>query len=504
MAQLLRRLKTLGLVFLLGIGLAHPTLLVNAAPIPATNSSTPPPAADSSLADIKQKGTLVMGTSPNYPPYEFIANVDGKERIVGADIALGQRIAKDLGVRLVIKRMSFDSLLVALETGKIDMILSGFSATPERRQHVDFTDNYYVAKQYLIINKTDAGLYKNRRSFNGEKVGAVVGSIAADLVKEQMPGATLTGMENASDLVLALKAHKIAGIVKDSASAIAYAQADHSLAAVSGGFDSSSDASGNAIAVPKGSKSLTAAINQTIAKVQKNDAFAKQYLVTAAKYIDTGATRKSMWAYWPYFAKGVGYTVGISLVAVVIGTVLGALLAFIRLGRLKILRGITTAYVEFVRGTPLMVQVMFIYFGLGMFWDISAVVAGTLAVGLNSAAYVSEVFRGGINSVPKGQTEAARSLGLSQRATMRYVIFPQALTAIWPALGNEFISLIKETSIVSIIGVADLIYQLRIVQADTYSGVVPIVIAMLLYFILTFGLSRLLKHFEKRMNRTTT
>lgn len=458
-------------------------------------------AEDDSLQRVQEKGTLVMGNSPNYPPYEFTVNENGKEKIVGMDIDLGKQIAKDLGVKLVIKKMSFDSLLVALETGKIDMVLSGFSPTKEREQHVDFTDSYYVAKQFVVVNKTEKGYYKDRRSFSGKKVGAVMGSIPYTLVQTQMPGAKLVGMENAADLVLALKAHKIDGLVKDSASAIAYAQSDKALATIDGKFKTSKAEAGNAIALPKGATSLKEAINKSIANVVAKDLTNKVYLKDAGKMIAKGNETKSMWHYWSYFAKGVGYTIGISLVAVVIGVLLGAAIALIRMSRMKILRGIIVAYVEFVRGTPLMVQVMFIFFGIGMFYDIPAVVAGTLAVGLNSAAYVSEVFRSGIESIPKGQMEAARSLGLSQRHTMRYVVLPQALANIWPALGNEFISLIKETSIVSIIGVADLIYQLRIVQANTYSGVLPIAIAMVLYFILTFSLSRLLKHYEGKMHK---
>lgn len=465
-----------------------------------TQPQQPQAATDDSLTRIQQKGTLIMGNSPNYPPYEFTTNVNGKEKIVGMDIEIGKQIAKDLGVKLVVKKMDFDSLLVALETGKVDMILSGFSPTAERKQHVDFSDTYYTAKQDIIVLKTDKGYYQSRTSFNNKKVGAVVGSIAYDLIKQQMPGATPVGMQNASDLVLALKAHKIDGIVKDSASAVAYANADTSLAAIDGHFTVSGSESGNAIALPKGSVALQTAINKSIAKIKQKDLINKQFLPAAAKYISTGAETHSMWHYWTYFAKGVGYTIGISFVALIVGALLGALLAFVRLGSITWLKTLANAYVAFVRGTPLMVQVMFIYFGLGMFYNISAIVAGTLAVGLNSAAYVSEIFRGGIEAIAPGQSEAARSLGLSQKDTMRYVVFPQALTAIWPALGNEFISLIKETSIVSIIGVADLIYQLRIVQADTYRGVLPITIAMVLYFIMTYSLSKVLKHFEKKMH----
>jgi polar amino acid transport system substrate-binding protein len=167
---------------------------------------------------------------------------------------------------------------------------------------------------------------------------------------------------------------------------------------------------------------------------------------------------------------------------------------------IKFLRGLSAAYVEFVRGTPLMVQLMFVYFGLGLFVNLPALTAGIIAVSLNSGAYVAKVIRGGINSVDDGQREAAESLGLNKRDRMRFVIMPQALKNIWPALGNEFISLIKESSIVSIIGVTDLIYQLKIVQSDTYRGVAPIVVAMILYFVMTFSLSRLLKFYERKFN----
>ncbi|WP_442761116.1 amino acid ABC transporter permease, partial [Paucilactobacillus nenjiangensis] len=144
--------------------------------------------------------------------------------------------------------------------------------------------------------------------------------------------------------------------------------------------------------------------------------------------------------------------------------------------------------------------ILFVFFGLGVFVNIPGVISGIIAASLNSGAYVCEVIRGGILSIDKGQDEAARSLGLNSHDTMFSVVLPQAIRNIWPALGNEFVSLIKETSIVSIIGVSDMIYQLKIVQADTYRGVIPIVITMILYFILTFAISRILRHYEIKMN----
>lgn len=171
-----------------------------------------------------------------------------------------------------------------------------------------------------------------------------------------------------------------------------------------------------------------------------------------------------------------------------------------RLGHNKLLHGLAVAYIEFIRGTPLMVQVMFVYFGIGaVIQSLPALAAGIIAVSLNSGAYVAEVIRSGIESIAIGQTEAARSLGMSQKQTYQYVVIPQAIKNIWPALGNEFITLIKESSIVSVIGVGDLMYQTQLVQSATYKGVAPLAITMVIYFVLTFTLSKGLNYFEGKM-----
>ncbi|MDT1938661.1 amino acid ABC transporter permease [Carnobacterium divergens] len=207
-----------------------------------------------------------------------------------------------------------------------------------------------------------------------------------------------------------------------------------------------------------------------------------------------------MFSFWEYFAKGTGYTVFIAFISVILGIIIGASLALMRLSQNKLIRIIATAYVEFVRGTPMMIQVMFIYFALGVIVNIPALLAGIIAVSLNSGAYICEIIRSGLNSVSKGQMEAARSLGLGKRDAMRYIIFPQALKNIWPALGNEFITVIKESSIVSIIGVGDLIYQTNVVTAVTYRAVAPLAITMVIYFILTYSLTKLLNYYEGKMN----
>ena len=205
-------------------------------------------------------------------------------------------------------------------------------------------------------------------------------------------------------------------------------------------------------------------------------------------------------SYWRYFAKGLKYTLIITIVSVFFGFILGTLFALMRLSKNKLLHTIAVCYIEFLRGTPMMVQIMFVYFGIGaIIQSLPALLAGIIAVSLNSGAYVAEIIRSGIQSIPLGQTEAARSLGMDKNKAFRYVIMPQALKNIWPALGNELITLLKDSSLVSVIGVTELMFQTQLVQSATYKGVLPLFITMMIYFILTFTLSRILLYFEGRM-----
>lgn len=482
------KIKNIGIIFVIvTILLLIPFTKVNAA-------------SDGYLQKVKDKGTLVVGTSADYPPYEFTVKQSGKTEYVGLDIEIAKQFAKDLGVKLEIKNMNFDSLLVALETHKVDAVISGMNPTPERQKSVDFSNIYYRGKQYMLIEKKDKSLYKNIHSFKNKTIGAQTGSLQYDLVKNQMKNNQVKGLAKLNDLVIALQSGKVNAVAMEEATAKAFAKNNSSLEVINPNFNVDSSQTGSAIAFPKGAKSLVKVADKTIKKIQQKDLINKEYIPLAGKYMTNNSKQNSMWNYWSYFAKGIEYTLIITVVSVFFGFLLGVLLALLRLSKGKFQRAIAITYIEFIRGTPLMVQVMFVYFGIGaLVQSLPALLAGIIAVSLNSAAYVAEVIRSGIESIPKGQTEAARSLGMSQTITYRYVIIPQALKNIWPALGNEFITLIKESSIVSIIGVGDLMYQMQLVQSATYKGVIPIFITMVIYFVMTFGLSKILGYFEGRM-----
>lgn len=205
--------------------------------------------------------------------------------------------------------------------------------------------------------------------------------------------------------------------------------------------------------------------------------------------------------YSSYYIKGAEITIILALCAVLFGTILGLLLTLIRRSKIKPISILATAYVEFVRGTALLVQIYIIYIGLpnltGL--DMSDMAVGIVALSLNSAAYVSEIIRAGIEAVDKGQMEASRSLGMTQGQAMIDIIIPQAFKNILPALGNEFISVIKESSMVSVIGVAELMYNAGIVRGNTALGLEPVIVAAVFYFVITFTLTRCLGFIERRL-----
>ncbi|MBQ7278132.1 MAG: amino acid ABC transporter permease [Clostridia bacterium] len=215
---------------------------------------------------------------------------------------------------------------------------------------------------------------------------------------------------------------------------------------------------------------------------------------------------KIMSKYWDVFLiKGVSITLALSAITVFFGAIFGALLAIMKMSRFKILRGIVTAFVEFIRGTPLLLQLYIGYFivpllvpALGM----STFASISVALVINSAAYVSEVIRSGIQAVDKGQSEAARSLGLNKTQTMTKVILPQAIKNILPALGNEFVTIIKETSLASTFFVGDLMTSYLVVKGSTYLAFESLVIVGILYFVLTFTLSKLVNAYERRLKQS--
>lgn len=234
--------------------------------------------AETKVDKIKKAGKIVLGTSGDYPPYEFHKSVDGKDTIVGFDVEIAKEIAKDLGVKLEVKEMDFKGLLGALQSGNVDFVLAGMTPTEERKQSVDFSNVYYTAVQKVVVRTEDNDKIKAVSDLKGKAVGVQKGAIQETIAKEQMPDSDAKALGKVSDIALALKTKKIDAAIIEGPVATSYVNANSDLK-ISDIVLKTEDA-GSAVAVNKGNKELIDEVNKTLDRLTKDKAIEK--LVTDA------------------------------------------------------------------------------------------------------------------------------------------------------------------------------------------------------------------------------
>ena len=227
----------------------------------------------SALEAIKSKGKLVIGTSADFPPYEFHSTVDGKDEIIGIDIDIARQVAEDLGVQLEVKDMDFDGLLVDLQSDKVDMVFSGMTPTAERKENVDFSDMYYTVKQTFIVRSGDEAAVKSVDDLKGKKIGVQKGSVQEKLAQGLFDAANIKSLSKVTDLVLDLKNNKVDAILLETPIAEFNAKKNEGIALTSVVLDDPDG--GYAIAMKKGQSDLQAEVNKTIKKLQDENKIAE-------------------------------------------------------------------------------------------------------------------------------------------------------------------------------------------------------------------------------------
>ena len=471
-----------------------------------SSKSSNPPA--NLLEAIKQKGEIVVATSPDYPPFEFSDPRElGQNQFVGADIELARYIAQKLGVKLSIQSMSFDDIPSAVSLKKYDLGLSGFSYTPDRAKVVDFTVGYNTTEGenqgFLVL---DSNTFTSLADFNKATITMQNGSLQQALTEAQTPNATKRLTTSLDDAVMELKAGKTDAVAISWATAEAFLLNNSGIKISSVPFEITYEQGIMGI-IPKGEKELLEQLDTIISSARDSGDYAKwlsDAKVLAAEVGDLGDVKPNIFtlakAYGPIFIQGAIGTLWLSLIVVAFGTVFGALLALAKMTKFKLLNFIASAYIELVRGTPILLQLYLFVYGGAQFLPnmISDYVWVVIALVFNSSAYVAEVFRAGVQAVDKGQFEAAKSLGLSNKNMMVKVILPQAIKNILPALGNEFIMMIKETSLASIFFINSLMTSQAVVSAATHMKFETLGIVGIIYFILTFSLSKVVSYFERK------
>ena len=448
----------------------------------------------------EEQEELTLVTEAGFAPYEYYS----KGEIVGVDIEIAQKIAKNLGKKLVIKDVAFDSIINEVKTKKSDIGAAGISYTEERAREVAFTDNYSVSKQVIIVNKDS--YITSKENLTG-KVAVQLGT-TADTYLTKSTGITLVREKKFLAAIQDLKDGKVNAVVMDELPAKKLITSDMKILSEPLVTDS------YGMVVAKENTELLESCNKVIKQMKESGEIDK-ILLKHMGQSDEIEEKTSVFDRfyqsviydnrYQYILEGLKNTLIIAVGAVILGILLGTLLAFIRhyhdeTGYLKVFNAISKAYIHIIRGTPSILQLMIIYYVIFKNVSISIVLVGILAFGINSAAYVAEIIRAGLNSVDKGQIEAGYALSLNYRQVMMKIVFPQAIRNILPALGNEFITLVKETSVGAYIGIVELTKASDIIASRTYDYFFPLILIAVIYFAITFSLSKLISIMEKRLN----
>lgn len=455
-----------------------------------------------------QKEVLDFGTSADFPPYEYY---EGDE-IVGIDPDILKAIGDYMGVEIKIHDMDFNTIIASIQAGKMDGGAAGFTVTEERKKSVNFTDSFTKTSQVVIAGKdSDISALDD---LEGTKIGTQLGTIGDTIAKDDFGEENVNSFNKVPDAILSLQSKKIDAVILDKHTAENYVNANKDLKII----DTPYLEEEYAIAISKDQPELLAAMNEAIGALKESgeiDRIMEKYQNPIANEESTGLLARfknnifKNGAY-KYLLNGLKITLIVTFAALAISFFLGLIIALVHAGTeeigfdpksgggvlLKILDKILNVFVTIIRGTPSTIQLL-IMFNVILAGVDNLMLVAIISFALNSSAYMSEVFRGGIGSVAKGEKEAARSLGLSNFQMMKKVVMPQAMKNSLPALGNEVITLFKETSIAGFIGLADLTRGASIVISQTFDAATAYFSAAFIYLLIVIVIEKLFKEFER-------
>ncbi len=467
----------------------------------------------SGLARVRAAGVLRWGGDiQGGEPYVYEDASHGG-RLTGFEVTLAEAIARELGVRAQFVQNDWSALVPSLERGTFDVAMNGLEVTPQRVGRVRFTRPYYIFAARLMARRGDARIQGNLASLRGRRVGTLSNSFSYELLRHT--GAEIRAYEGVEEPYTDLVERRTDAVLLDDIIAARYGQPKPELQVV----DDLADGY-YSVAVRPAETDLHDAIDHALARITASGELER--ILTGAELWNARQGRLRTWSDtdqrqmlgvategqrfgWLHvrlFAQGAFQTMWLSVLAMALAIPLGLALAVARLYGPRGVQRLAGAYVEVYRGTPVLLQLYVLYYGLAPVVSLDPRVAAVLGLGMNYAAYEAEVYRAGIQAVPKGQTEAALSLGMTVPMTLRRVVLPQAFRLALPSVTNDFIALLKDSSLVSVITVVELTKQMTITAIDVRGWAVPGALCALMYFAMSYPLSIWAKRLEARLARS--
>lgn len=451
------------------------------------------------LEDIRNRGVLLWGgDAEGGAPYTFPDPQD-PNRLIGFEVDIAEELASRLGVEQRMVQTPWSTLPQALTRGDFDIVLNGLEVTPERQQRLLFTRPYYRFQEALMVRE-DSQDIEDLGDLAGRRAGTLKGALAQQILQE-VPGINIILYDDNVSPYRDLALGRLDGVLMDFPIAHYYGEKVPGLRYAGRAYGEGE----YAIAVRPEDQRLRDTLNVLLSEMESNGTLARilsDWGLEGDQSVQFQGRSSSLVNYLPLLGQASLMTVFLSVISMALAVVIGMLLCLGRVYGPRLLSGLILAYIELFRGTPLLLQLLVIYFGLpSLGLAFPAWLAGIIGLSLNYAAYEAEIYRGAITSVPGGQMEAALSLGMSQRMSIRHVILPQALRVSIPASTNDFIALFKDSSLCSVIGVLELTKQFNILAISTWRVMELGLLTGLLYLLMSYPLSVIARRWEVRLAR---
>lgn len=451
----------------------------------------------------QEQPTYIIGVDTAFAPYAYI---DEAGEYAGIVIDIFKAVAENQNIAYEFRNMSFSGALQALESNQIDGIAAGTTITPAREAVFDFSDPYYVGGNKFSV-KEDSEI-QSLEELEGKVVAVKSGTTGFDVGEELQDeyGYRLTVYEDSPSMYEAVMTGNAAAAI-EVAAVMQYAINTGQVDLRTIGEDIRPSEMGFAVNKNQNQELLND-FNIGLANIREGgiyEAIVNQYMGEEAVQDQQSANTflNQLVINAEALAQGLWRTIYVSLISIFIASIIGIITGLMRVSQSKLLNGLVIFYIDLMRGIPILVFVFFIYFGLSKWMNItfSPALAGVIALSVNSGAFIAEIVRGGIEAIPSGQTEAASSLGLSRTTTMRKIILPQAIKVMVPSFINQFVTTLKNSSILSVIGMVELTQTGRIIISRTYqSGNIWLIVG-LIYFVVITILTRISNYLNVRSTR---
>ena len=464
------------------------------------------PEAEDRLAAMRARGTLRWGGDmQGGEPYVF-QDPGSLSGLRGFEVEIAGALARRLGLVAEFVQNDWQTLIPSLERGDFDVALNGIEVTPQRRARVAFTRPYYAFTETLVVRRDDGSGAQGLEDLRGRRVGTLEGSLAFEFVR-RAPGVEAVLYEGVEEPYLDLERGRLDAVLLDNIIAARYGLPRPTLRAAATVGEGV-----YAIAVRPDQPALLAAMDGALTAIAQDGELrailerwslwdVRQETIAAEKPpgADTPGRETLSIVHLPLFLRATGFTIVISVLAMALAVAGGLVLSVARRYGGAALRAAGGTYVELFRGTPVLLQLYVLYYGLAPILPLTAFSAAVVGLGLNYAAYEAELYRAGLEAVPAGQSEAAAALGMSRWLTLRRIVLPQALRVALPGIANDFIALLKDSSLVSVITVVELTKQMTITAVDVRGWLAPGLLCAALYLALSYPLSRLARRLERRL-----